>query len=914
MATNTWMLDSGGLWSDTTNWLSVAVPVASDQVGIDQPGSYTVTVDIAAVAASIMLAEGVTLAIAPTAGLSVGGSVSTTPGAVVDLAGLLAAGTLDLTGGGTLAADGGTLDAAATVLLGQTSDIAGPGTITNLGTVGWTGSAFTSVTISNNSFLNSGSLELGAIAQSETLSNVPTGTTSGRFGLQAVDGTLFWTHENAATLTIAGQDFSNSGVLNGVGGTLDITGPSFVNTGTILLQSVSSENVQTTNAAPNITIDVIVTTELLGQLNVGANVLTFVNTGIINAGTDGNILFAQPTFDNAGTINAGSITFDQTTLTNTGSINVGNVVFTQPITLSQIGAISGNLSFDAGVNLEGGTLTAGTLSVAGLVQNGTIAGTGTLTLEPGTTLDNVAISPGITLVEPGGTGSPSISVIDPPPTATVTLDAAITNVTFSNVGSFDGTIALGANASTNDAVRLLTPGGVTLGPAFALASAGNANGVTFANGSTELTNQGNWAVNGISVEVASTLGGVGTFSLDSGGSLSLASYTGAGTFNASNTSDVTVESLSGTGATFNLSSAAAATVTSLSGASTFNLDSGAIVSVKSLSGTGATFSLNNGAVLNVASLDPAATPSVAFGAGTSQLTLAGTNSLGVLLSGLQAGDAVDFKSVSSGPNSFGVFGTPGVNVSGGTLNLQGSSGDQASVGVASATSGLNFTIESDGSGGTTLVVACFAEGTRIATETGEARVETLRPGDLVRTASGRIAPVRWVGHTRVNAARHPRPHDVLPVRVRAGATGPGQPARDLLLSPDHALLLGGMLIPVRYLLNGVTIAQEAAEQVTYWHVELDRHDVLLAEGLPAESFLDTGNRALFAGETGVRPLHPDFRTPPGVAAQMVWEAMGCARLCLAGPEVEAARAALRRRAQAVARSVAARRRRATASS
>src|ERR1019366_10641252 len=56
----------------------------------------------------------------------------------------------------------------------------------------------------------------------------------------------------------------------------------------------------------------------------------------------------------------------------------------------------------------------------------------------------------------------------------------------------------------------------------------------------------------------------------------------------------------------------------------------------------------------------------------------------------------------------------------------------------------------------------------------------------------------------------------------------------------------GVLIPIRYLVNGRSIAQEARDEVTYWHVELARHDILLAEGLPAESYLDTGNRDAFA--------------------------------------------------------------------
>jgi len=204
-----------------------------------------------------------------------------------------------------------------------------------------------------------------------------------------------------------------------------------------------------------------------------------------------------------------------------------------------------------------------------------------------------------------------------------------------------------------------------------------------------------------------------------------------------------------------------------------------------------------------------------------------------------------------------------------------------------------------GGGATTLYgseapPSCFAQGTRIATPDGETAVESLHVGDVVRLARGGVATVRWLGHRRVRCARHPKPHDVLPVRVRAGALGVGRPVRDLVLSPDHAVFLRGVLIPVRYLLNGATIAQEAAESVTYWHVELDRHDVVLAEGLPCESFLDTGNRGAFDNAPTV-DLHPDFSR----RALDMWEAEACAPLVLSGPVLIAARRTVQQRANAL---------------
>ena len=143
------------------------------------------------------------------------------------------------------------------------------------------------------------------------------------------------------------------------------------------------------------------------------------------------------------------------------------------------------------------------------------------------------------------------------------------------------------------------------------------------------------------------------------------------------------------------------------------------------------------------------------------------------------------------------------------------------------------------------MVACFAAGTRIATPRGEVAVEALRVGDGVVSASRGVAAVRWTGHRHIDRRRHPAPASVWPVRVRAGAFGDAQPVRDLLLSPDHSVLAHGVLIPVRHLINGSTVVQEAVAEITYFHIELPAHGVLLAEGLPAESYLDTGNRGIF---------------------------------------------------------------------
>jgi len=168
-------------------------------------------------------------------------------------------------------------------------------------------------------------------------------------------------------------------------------------------------------------------------------------------------------------------------------------------------------------------------------------------------------------------------------------------------------------------------------------------------------------------------------------------------------------------------------------------------------------------------------------------------------------------------------------------------------------------------------LVCYVSGSLIRAwrdgREADVPVEQLAVGDLVVTSSGEHRPVRWLGSRTVDCRHHPDPALVQPVRIRAGAFGPGLPARDLLVSPGHSVcvdMVGEVLVLASALVNGATVARDDVEYVTYWHVELDCHDLLLAEGMPAESYLDMGNRAFF-GTGGVVDLHatPDGTNPVG---------------------------------------------------
>ncbi len=181
---------------------------------------------------------------------------------------------------------------------------------------------------------------------------------------------------------------------------------------------------------------------------------------------------------------------------------------------------------------------------------------------------------------------------------------------------------------------------------------------------------------------------------------------------------------------------------------------------------------------------------------------------------------------------------------------------------------------------------CFARGTRILTINGEVAVEDLKIGDVVVNVNGNERDIIWIGHRDIDISSHPHPKAVLPVIIEPGALGENCPSRRLTLSPDHALFIDSVLVQPKDLLNGVSIRQStAAVRLRYYHVELERHDILFAEGAPAESYLDTGHRGVFDNADTPVVLDPEVM-------QMRREAEGCAPLCTNGERLERIRTRL----------------------
>ena len=159
-------------------------------------------------------------------------------------------------------------------------------------------------------------------------------------------------------------------------------------------------------------------------------------------------------------------------------------------------------------------------------------------------------------------------------------------------------------------------------------------------------------------------------------------------------------------------------------------------------------------------------------------------------------------------------------------------------------------------------VTCFAAGTRIATPAGDVPVEQLKIGALVRTLHDGDRPIKWIGWRHYDGQMIRGNRAALPVCIRRDAIADGVPARDLVVSPGHAIAIDHVLVHASRLVNGVSVVQLAdVESVTYYHIELESHAILLAENCPAESFCDEYFRRQFSNVDEYRKLYPDDLAP-----------------------------------------------------
>jgi hypothetical protein len=279
--------------------------------------------------------------------------------------------------------------------------------------------------------------------------------------------------------------------------------------------------------------------------------------------------------------------------------------------------------------------------------------------------------------------------------------------------------------------------------------------------------------------------------------------------------------------------------------------------------------LGGGGIANLGALLPNALDYV-IGRSTiyPQISMAGLNNELVLP---HTTDATNVTITAFGPTDkieIEGFAVKSASYSGHELSLWSNANDTGSV-VAlteftlAAGASPVFTTGTDALGSFVELASCFTPGTRILTPDGEVPVEDLREGDLVLTqtdSGSEAAPVIWIGHRNLDLTRHPYPQMVAPVRVRRGALGDNLPHRDLVLSSDHSILIDGVLVPAKLLVNDRTIVREMPDTVEYFHLECASHSIIVAEGVTVETYLDTGNRAAFDNAGKTLSLHPQFES------------------------------------------------------
>jgi hypothetical protein len=582
------------------------------------------------------------------------------------------------------------------------------------------------------------------------------------------------------------------------------------------------------------------TVSAVNGLSIG-NTSTGTGTVIVNGGTlvDGGIFNVGGSGTGTLVVEGGGVV-DQTGV----GFNVGGGVGTQGV----VAVTGGTVAVGSVSDNDGGTITVGGGTVAAVLSSSGQFNIGGLP-------DSVVVTVG-SLGTLTGTGSNFLDVNFF--SSLVVNGGLVTN--FVNV-----VLGVPAVEGGDGGTLVVTGGGTLEGAAVSVNdnSLLEADSLTVGGAITD-GEIGNLSINaGGTVVVSSiTLGTGGLINLN-GGVLDpiTLSVDGSGMIGGAGTLDTNVRFADGSDSlTYSNNGSTLEIVGSITGAGTLVLGTGSDI------------------LLDVA---PGGAQSVTFGSGTEALILGAPalNTTAFAAMSVGFGDLIAFggsiaiDGIASSP------GTAGENV---TLTVT----ENASIGTitfdnVSGATHFNLTTYA---GDAAIQAACYAAGTRIATPRGEIAVEDLRVGDVVRTVlNGTEAPIVWVGKREVDCANHPKPKQVWPVHVAAGAFGPGQPHTELVLSPDHAAYVNEVLIPVRYLINGSTIRQVPVDSVTYHHVELPQHDVLLAQGLPAESFLDMRNGSNYANRPGPVRLYPDYST-------RMWEAFGCARLVVAGAELEAARA------------------------
>jgi autotransporter-associated beta strand protein len=284
--------------------------------------------------------------------------------------------------------------------------------------------------------------------------------------------------------------------------------------------------------------------------------------------------------------------------------------------------------------------------------------------------------------------------------------------------------------------------------------------------------------------------------------------------------------------------------------------------------------------LDVGALNGAGTGAITFKAGTTlriETAALQNGDFSNIIKGFAAGDIIDLANSDATKIKLGANNV--LTISGGTTGTV-----KIHLAKSESFAGDVFHLESDGGSGlfiTETEQPCYCRGTLILTDRGERRVDELEIGDKLVTLAGAQRPIKWIGRRGYAGRYILGRQDILPICIKPGALGDGVPRRNLWISPRHAMFLEDVLIEARDLVNGVSIVRATqVDEVEYFHLELDTHDVIIAEGAPSETFIDDDSRMMFRNAHEYTLLYPNEpRNPPRFCAPRLNE----------GYEIEAAR-------------------------
>ncbi|OAG74761.1 adhesin/invasin tiba translocator [Gluconobacter japonicus] len=376
----------------------------------------------------------------------------------------------------------------------------------------------------------------------------------------------------------------------------------------------------------------------------------------------------------------------------------------------------------------------------------------------------------------------------------------------------------------------------------------------------------------------------GTFTVDSAGSSYNATVLSGGLQTITNSGHAYYVAVSSGGAQI-VSSGGQLTHTQLNPGATLAALSGSVVDHAEVR-SGASFYVASGAVADTTVISSGAVLTLESGGTLTETILSSGGQID--LNGLDYSQGESASFVSSGGGYY-LQVTSGADVVYST-RMQG---DYSS-------NGVTLIRDTDGSTIAELGPVCFLGGSLIKTPAGEVVVENLRAGDdviVVRDGVEQSETVSWVGSKTAQVRNGLHPDEAgYAVRIRAGAVSENVPHTDLLLTSEHCLYLDGVFIPVRMLVNGGSIAYATDIAVyDYYHVETANHDVVVANGLMTESYLDTGNRNSFAQPGDVAALSTAVKS---------WEHDASAPLVTDRAVVEPIHARLARRSKVLGLNVA----------